>query len=132
MSTKLTSGISHVGLAVSNLEASLTFFQALGFTKVGGIDSYPSIFVSDGVSLVTLWQTKENSVPFDRTKNVGLHHLAIKVPSLDALHKAYETVLTVEGVKSDFAPAPLTGTPWVHAMVFEPSGCRIELTYQPE
>jgi catechol 2,3-dioxygenase-like lactoylglutathione lyase family enzyme len=131
MSSKITAGISHVGLAVSNLEASLKFFQALGFNKVGGRESYPSYFVSDGTSLITLWQTKENSIPFDRTKNVGLHHLAIKVPSLDALHTAYETAIQIDGVKTDFAPEPLTGTAWMHAMVFEPSGCRIEFTYQP-
>jgi catechol 2,3-dioxygenase-like lactoylglutathione lyase family enzyme len=134
MSEKLTCGISHVGLAVSDLEASCSFFQALGFQKAGGVESYPSYFLSDGDSIVTLWKTKagDDTNPFDRTKNAGLHHLAIKVSSMDALTKAFEVVSAIEGVQVEFGPEKLTGTPWMHAMVYEPSGCRIELTYHPE
>lgn len=134
--TNLTIGVSHVGLAVSNLDASLKFFEALGFKKAGGSESYPSIFVSDGASLITLWQTDKDATPFDRRKNVGLHHLAIKVPSLEALSQAYKAVSEVTGVRTDgegaFSPAKLDGTPLTHCMVFEPSGNRIELTFHQE
>ena len=133
---KLTSGFSHVGLSVSDLDASFQFFQALGFDKVGGVDSYPSIFLSDGSSLLTLWQTEKDATPFNRRKNVGLHHLAIKVSSKEALHTAYKAVSHVDGVRVDgegaFAPQALDGTPLTHAMVYEPSGNRIELTYHQE
>ena len=132
----ITSGISHVGLSVSNLDASRQFFLALGFNKVGGVDSYPSIFLSDGSSLVTLWQTDDDATPFDRRKNVGLHHLAIKVSSKEALDEAYNTVKNLDGVRVNgegaFAPQPLEGTPLSHAMVYEPSGNRIEFTYHEE
>jgi len=132
-SNKLTQGFSHVGLAVSDLEASYQFFHALGFDKVGGVDTYPSYFLSDETSLLTIWQTEKNATPFDRRKNVGLHHLALKVPSLEALNKAYEVVSKVEGVRitgeGAFAPQKLEGTPLTHAIVYEPSGNRIELTY---
>jgi lactoylglutathione lyase len=132
----LTVGISHIGLSVSDLAASLSFFEALGFNKVGGVDSYPSYFVSDGSSLITLWQTDTNATPFDRRTNVGLHHLAIRVSSLTALQTAYETVRAVKGVRIDgegaFGPEKLNGTGLTHAMVYEPSGNRIELTYHEE
>jgi lactoylglutathione lyase len=135
-SSKLTIGISHVGLSVSDLDASLKFFEALGFNQVGGVESYPSLFLSDGSSLLTIWQTDEGATPFDRRKNVGLHHLAIKVPSLEALNKAFEVVSKVQGVRVDgegaFKPQALDGTPLTHAIVFEPSGNRIELTYHEE
>jgi catechol 2,3-dioxygenase-like lactoylglutathione lyase family enzyme len=127
--TKLTSGISHVGLAVSNLERSLQFFEAIGYAKIGGDESYPSYFLSDGNSMITLWQTEKDFVSFDRRKNVGLHHLAIKVPTLEALSQIHETVMAIDGVKGDFAPRELKGTPLTHAMVFEPSGNRIEFTH---
>lgn len=82
--------------------------------------------------MITLWQTDDGATPFDRRSNVGLHHLAIKVPSLEALQKVYDTVLTIDGVKSDFAPQEITGMPLTHAMVFEPSGLRIEFTHHAE
>ena len=130
---QLTCGISHVGLSVSDLAASLGFFQALGYTKVGGSESYPSHFVSDGTSLITLWQTdSDGTVAFDRRKNVGLHHLAIRVPSKQALEQAYEQALVIPGVQSDFGPQAIAGTPLTHAMIFEPSGNRIEFTYHEE
>lgn len=134
--TNYTAGVSHVGLSVSNIEASYEFFQALGYKKVGGVESYPSYFLSDGSSLVTIWQTDDAATPFDRRKNVGLHHLAIKVVSREALEEAYDAVNKVEGVRVDgegaFAPQKLEGTPLTHAMVFEPSGNRIELTYHEQ
>ena len=133
---KLTAGISHVGLSVSDIDASFQFFEALGFKKVGGVESYPSFFLSDGSSLLTIWQTDANAVPFDRRKNVGLHHLAIKVTSREALDEAYAAVSKVKGTRLDgegaFRPEELVGTPLTHAMVFEPSGNRIELTYHME
>ncbi len=81
--------------------AGLIFFEALGFQKVGGVESYPSVFLSDGSSLITLWQTDEGATPFNRRKNVGLHYVAIKVPSLEALNKADDVVSKVEGVRVD-------------------------------
>jgi lactoylglutathione lyase len=132
----LTNGISHVGLSVSDLDASFKFFEALGYKKIGGSESYPSIFVSDGNSMITLWQTDTDATAFNRRKNVGLHHLAIKVPSLEALNKAYEAAGKVEGVRQDgegtCEPQPLGDTPLSHAIMFEPSGNRIEFTYHPE
>lgn len=134
--TSLTAGISHVGLSVSDLEASYKFFQVLGFNKVGGSESYPSYFISDGSSLITLWQTDPNPTPFNRRTNVGLHHLAIKVSSREALDAAYCLIKDVEGVRTDgegaFPPSELTGTPLTHTIVYEPSGNRIELTYHKE
>ena len=79
--------------------------------------------------MITLWQADDGATPFDRRKNVGLHHLAIKVPTLEALQTVYDTVMAIDGVKSDFAPQELNGTPLTHAMVFEPSGNRIEFTH---
>jgi hypothetical protein len=49
--------------------------------------------------MITLWQTDEGVIPFDHRKNISLHHLAInKVPLMEALQAAYNTVLKVKGV----------------------------------
>jgi catechol 2,3-dioxygenase-like lactoylglutathione lyase family enzyme len=131
-----TTGISHVGLAVSDLDASFKFFEVLGYKKVGGAETYPSFFLHDGTALLTLWKTDEDPTPFNRRKNIGLHHLALKVASRDALDQAFEAVKDVAGTRvtgeGAFAPAKLEGTPLTHAIVYEPSGNRIELTYHEE
>jgi catechol-2,3-dioxygenase len=93
-----------------------------------GVESYPAYFLCDGNVMLTLWQTDEEANSFDRRKNVGLHHLAIRVSSLEALQTAFEKVSEVEGVKVEFAPQELKGAPLYHAMVYEPAGNRIELT----
>jgi catechol 2,3-dioxygenase-like lactoylglutathione lyase family enzyme len=90
--TPLTIGVDHVGLAVKNLESARRFFcECLGWKLVGESQTYPASFVSDGSGIVTLWQVEdpEKCVLFDRRRNVGLHHLALKIvdrDALDALH----------------------------------------------
>ncbi|MFC0409961.1 VOC family protein [Roseomonas elaeocarpi] len=78
----LTRGVHHVGLAVPDLAAVERFFvDALGWTVTGGVPACPSVFVSDGTTMVTLWRVADpdTAAPFDRRAQVGLHHLALKV-----------------------------------------------------
>jgi len=129
---KHTGGLDHIGLAVSDLEASTRFFvDVLGF-KVGGRDkSYPAVFMNNGEMGLTLWQTDEDPVAFDRKKNVGLHHLAIKVPSFEALDSLYQTVKEIPGAVVEFSPELAYGGPAKHMMIREPSGNRLELVHRP-
>ncbi len=125
----LTSGVHHIGLSVADLEASVGFFVGcLGWQKVGGVPDYPSAFVSDGKIILTLWQVKdpETSVPFDRRKNVGLHHLALAVDSKSALDALVAKVSKWPGISVEFMPQPFAGGAMLHAMVYEPGGTRIE------
>jgi catechol 2,3-dioxygenase-like lactoylglutathione lyase family enzyme len=82
-----TSGIHHLGLTVPDVAASRFFVDALGFQKVAERPEYPAIFVSDGSVMLTLWQAEEpqRAVPFDRRKNIGLHHFALRVADAGAL-----------------------------------------------
>ena len=130
----LTLGMNHVGLTVSNLERSTAFFtDALDWQVVGGYPDYPSTFVTDGEIFLTLWQATDpdNSVQFDRKNNVGLHHLALTVKSLEALDVLYKRFLDYEGVVIEFAPEPNGGGPTIHMMIREPSGNRLEFAYTP-
>lgn len=130
----MTQGLNHLGLTVKDLNASSGFFtKTLGWKKVGGYPDYPSVFVTDGKLFLTLWQTKQDEkvVPFDRKKNVGLHHLALTVASEDILHKLHQKFKTVPGLVIEFAPELNGNGPTIHMMIREPSGNRIEFAYNP-
>jgi len=127
----LTLGIDHVGLTVGDIQLSRAFFvDCLGWKVVGEKPAYPAVFVSDGKSTLTLWQvTKEESVPFDRRHNIGLHHLALKMENESALREAFAKVLAWPGVEVEFAPEPVGSGPNMHCMVREPGGTRVEFRY---
>lgn len=130
----LTIGIDHVGLTVSDLQASVAFFTGcLGWNVIGGKPDYPAAFVSDGTSRITLWQVADGDrfVPFDRQHNVGLHHLALKLASEAELEKLFALVSDWDGVVVEFSPEPSGGGPKVHCMIREPGGCRIEFAWDP-
>ena len=128
----LTKGVHHVGFTVANLARSTAFFvDALKFNKVGERD-YPAVFVSDGSNLITLWQAKtENPTPFNRQTNLGLHHAAFAVESPEALQAAFDAAVAHPGVTVDFPPEALGDSGARHAMIFEPSGIRLEFIYWP-
>jgi lactoylglutathione lyase len=90
MSEIETLGVDHVGLTVSRLNESVDFFvEILGWKIVGEQPAYPAKFVSNGHTRLTLWQAEdpENAIAFNRKENIGLHHLAIALPSFDELDK---------------------------------------------
>lgn len=124
-----TLGVNHVGLAVSKLDASASFFvDTLGWRRAGGDPDYPAIFVTDGKAFVTLWQVENpvEAVPFNRKKNVGLHHMAMTMESLEALHALHAKLLQTEGVTIEFAPEFMGQGPTTHMMIRDPSGLRLE------
>lgn len=129
MNYPLTQGVHHVGLTVTDLDASCDFFTGLlGWEKVGGDPDYPAVFVSDGSIMLTLWQAKEPlaAKPFDKNNNVGLHHLAISVADLETLNKIHQKLVAAENVVIEFAPELLRNGPAIHMMCYEPGGIRIE------
>lgn len=134
MNKPITQGIDHLGLSVSDLNASLAFFQnALGWTQVGGNPGYPAAFITDGVSRLTLWQCKGDVINgFNRHANVGLHHVALKVPTAEALREVFAAVRDWPGVKVEFAPELAGKGPREHFMFYEPGGARIEVSFNPQ
>ena len=125
----LIGGVDHVGLAVSNLENSKTFFtDALGFKVLGKDSDYPAYFLNNGAITVTLWQTTngDKATPFNRKTNVGLHHLAFQVETLEKLNQLHDKLKSTAGVTIEFAPENLGRGPTQHMMIREPSGNRLE------
>jgi len=128
--TKLTKGAHHVGLAVRDLEEACGFFlDALGFERVGEVPDYPAAFVSDGTTLLTLWQVADprSARDFDRRSNIGLHHLALSVPDEKRLDIVFERVRNHPGTRIEFAPEPIrAGSRTRHFICAMPGGIRIE------
>jgi catechol 2,3-dioxygenase-like lactoylglutathione lyase family enzyme len=127
----ITQGTHHIGLTVPDIKATRDFFvNVLEFKQVGEVPGYPAYFLSDGTSLLTLWQAVDpgNALPFDRKTNIGLHHFAFKVDGIETLNALYEKLKTTEGVEIEFAPELLGGSPTQHMMFYVPGGIRMELT----
>lgn len=127
--TALTRGLHHLGLTVPELAPTKAFFiDTLGFRQVGEVPAYPAVFLSDGTTLITLWQAADpaKAVRFDRKANIGLHHFAMRVESADALDALYAQLKATAGVEIEFAPEPLGVGPSRHMMCFIPGGIRTE------
>lgn len=129
-----TSGLHHLGFTVSDLAAARGFFvEALGHQVVGEVPDYPAVFVSDGTTMITLWQVEDpaTATGFDRRKNIGLHHAAFLVQT-EALPELFDKVSTWPGVTVD---APISGVaPGMdasHFVVFVPGGPRVEFLCSP-
>ena len=128
-SSPLTQGVHHVGLTVRSLASTRAFFlDTLGFNQVGEMPDYPAAFLTDGRTMITLWQADhpETAIPFDRKTGIGLHHLALTVPNADALDRLYDRLAAADGVAIEFAPEPLAGFPARHMMCAIPGGIRVE------
>ena len=130
MTGKLTQGVHHVGLTVPDLDQACAFFcGTLGFDEVGGLPDYPSIFVSDGAILLTLWRAADPLAAraFDRRANIGLHHLSLLVANDIALDAAWKAVTAHSEVVVDAAPGPIrAGAATRHFLIFIPGGIRLE------
>ena len=128
----MTKGSHHLGLTVSKLEESASFFvKTLGWNEIRRDPTYPAIFVTDGILMITLWETKANNPRvFDRIENIGLHHLALLVESFEQLDAVHDKIKE-HGFKIEFSPERLRSGPAKHMMCYEPSGIRVEFICVP-
>lgn len=127
-------GVDHVGLSVSDLDASEKFFvEHAGFNVSGRDDSCPSVFLNNGSVTITLWRVEDpkTAIKFNRKNNIGLHHVAFSVISFKELDKLYEKLKRDKTVTVEFSPELLGAGPTKHMIVYEPSGNRIEFIHRP-
>ena len=127
--TPATQGAHHIGLTVPELTRSRAFFiETLGYSQVGEVPDYPAVFLTDGTTMITLWQATdlESVRPFDRKTNVGLHHFALKVGDEKALDALHAKLQQLEDVEIEFPPEPLGDFAW-HMMCAIPGGIRMSM-----
>ena len=124
----LTAGVHHLGLSVEDVKQSAQFFcDVLQFKQVGEKSDYPAIFISDGIVMLTLWQTQPQPVSFNRQQNVGLHHFALKVADEATLLDLHQRLQRHPQVEIEFSPELLGENPIKHMMCLIPGGIRMEL-----
>ena len=124
-----TRGVHHVGLTVPDLAAARRFFlEALQYQQLGEVPDYPAVFVSDGGTMITLWQAQDpkSAAPFDRKNVIGLHHLALSVENEVSLKDLHRRLEGRDDVDIEFAPEPLGDGPTQHMMTSIPGGIRVE------
>lgn len=125
----LTRGAHHVGLTVPDLAATRDFFiDTLGYSQVGEVPDYPAVFLSDGATMITLWQAAdpERAVPFDRRNVIGLHHLALRVADQTSLEDIHGRLAANGAIAVEFPPEPLGESGVRHMMCSIPGGIRVE------
>ena len=125
----ITRGVHHVGLTVPDLARARHFFlDGLGYAVVGEKPDYPAVFLSDGSTMITLWQAEDpdSATPFDRRRGIGLHHLALSVDDASALAALHRRLQTRDDVRVEFAPEPLGGGATRHMMCRIPGDIRVE------
>lgn len=125
----VTQGAHHIGLTVPDLAATRAFFlETLGFSQVGEVPDYPAVFLSDGTTMITLWQAENpaTAVAFDRKNVIGLHHVALKVADADVLAALHHKLSATDSVEIEFAPESLGGGATRHMMCAIPGGIRVE------
>jgi lactoylglutathione lyase len=112
----------HVGLRVSDLEPSLAFYRAVGFTVIGTVDGTPfgtlTMLQLPGDPFVTIELVHD---PAKGTVDLGtgISHLVIQVDSLEA------TLADLSVKDPSHADGPRTS--WIT----DPDGYRIELVQWP-
>ena len=132
--TSRTEGVHHVGLTVPQVDEAKAFFiEGLGFEQVGEKPEYPAVFVSDGTTMITLWQAEDpaSAVPFDRRRVIGLHHLALRIVDAEALAAVHADLEGRDDVTIEFAPESLGGGPVQHMMCRIPGNIRLEIIAPP-
>jgi len=128
-STAFTNGAHHIGLTVPNIIKTRDFFvETLNFKQVGEKPNYPAVFVSDGTITLTLWQSIDpnNTKPFDRKNNIGLHHLALRLNPEVSLESLHERLIDSGNVEVEFKPEQLGSGTTKHMMCIIPGGIRLE------
>jgi len=120
----------HVGLRVSDLERSLSFYRAVGYTVVGTVEGTPfgslTMLRLPGDSFVTI-ELVHDPVRGAVDLGTGINHLVVQVDSLDAIvaDLAAQGIATKPPGPPDRADEPRTR--WLT----DPDGYRIELVQWP-
>jgi catechol 2,3-dioxygenase-like lactoylglutathione lyase family enzyme len=120
----------HVGLRVSDLEPSLAFYRAVGYTVIGTVEGTPfgslTMLQLPGDPFVTI-ELVHDAAKGTVDLGTGINHLVIQVEALDATLAD----LAVKGIAADPAADPGHADGPATSWITDPDGYRIELVQWP-
>ena len=130
--------IDHVDLVVNSLEESLEFYRGL-LAPLGWVRESP-IVGERGEHVVYLGRMGEaGSISLRGAQSegvhdryaVGIHHLAIRVDSREAVEERFRW-LQARGAEIETEPREYDYVPGYYAVFFrDPSGIKLEIVYKP-
>ncbi|GAA2891770.1 VOC family protein [Streptosporangium fragile] len=128
----MTFQTGHIGLNVSDLDASRDFYRKVfGFEVLGestDADRRYAFLGLDGRLMVTLWQQSEGRFA---TGTPGLHHLAFQVPDIEAVRRAEDVIREIGAtLHHDGVVAHREGASSGGVFFEDPDGIRLEI-YAP-
>jgi len=120
----------HVGLRVTDLDLSLGFYRAVGYTVIGTVDETPfgslTMLQLPGDPFVAI-ELVHDPAKGQVDLGTGINHLVIQVDSLDATLAG----LAVKGIAADPAANPGHADGPRTSWITDPDGYRIELVQWP-
>jgi lactoylglutathione lyase len=121
----------HVGLRVSDLERSLAFYRAVGYTVIGTVEgtAYGSLTMlqlpaDDFVTIELVYDAAKR----EAGPGHGINHLVIQVESLDATRAD----LAAHGIEPEPLEYPGGPTGPRTCWITDPDGYRIEVLQWPD
>ena len=119
----------HVGLKVADVDRSLAFYGALGYSVVGRVPETPigslTMLKLPGDPFVSLELVEERTASPVRPQ--GLNHVVVQVESMSTAVAG----LAAHGVQVEPPTSPDGSDDFLTAMVTDPDGYRIELVQWP-
>lgn len=119
----MIAGVNNIGLAVRDLEASLEFYQILGFEIVHR-DETPAATIRAGSAVLYVFQTTEKTEPVSRDLELvhnppGIDHISFDVSDVDELYARLNGKISFEG--------PPENQPWGYraTSALDPDGNRV-------
>jgi lactoylglutathione lyase len=120
----------HVGLRVSDLDLSLAFYRAVGYSVIGTVDGTPfgrlTMLQLPGDPFVAI-ELVHDPAKGQVDLGTGINHLVIQVDSLDATLAD----LAAQGITADPAPNPGPADGPRTSWITDPDGYRVELVQWP-
>ena len=121
----------HFGLRVTDLERSLAFYTAVGYTVIGTVEGTAfgrlTMLQLPGDDYVTI-ELVHDPARREAGPGVGINHLVIQVESLDATRAD----LAAKGIEPEALEYPGGPSGPRTCWITDPDGYRIELVQWPE